>query len=419
MADAKQFRAPRGVSDILPEDQPYWDWLRDTASRIARSYGYERIEVPAFESAGVWLRAEAAGTDVADKEVYLFQDRGGEQLALRPEFTASVCRAYLQHGMASKPQPVRLFYIGPVFRYDRPQAGRYRQHHQFGVEAIGDGSPAVDAEVIDLLRTLYDSLGLGGYLPYLNSIGDAKCRPAYIEKLRAYYVDKLDQMCGDCKRRFEVNPLRLLDCKNEPCRPFKAGAPRVIDNLCEECAAHFDSLRSYLADLGIDYKIDHTLVRGLDYYTRTVFEFIPTEASSQSTLGSGGRYDGLMEQLGGRPTPGVGFGTGLERIILNLKRQELGPEPPARPDAFIAVATAEAQGVALKLARDLRAAGAEVIVGTAGRSLKAQMRHADALRARRALILGPEELASGTVTIRDLETALQERVPLSQVSSHP
>ncbi len=417
MADAKQFRAPRGVADILPEDQAHWDWLRETAARIAESYGYSRIDTPIFEHAGVWLRSEASGTDIVDKEIYLFDDRGGDRLALRPDVTAGVCRAYIQHGMASRPQPVRLYYIGPVFRYDRPQAGRYRVHHQFGVEAIGDDSAALDAEIIDLLRTLYDTLGLREWFLHLNSIGDGKCRPVYIEKLRAYYAGKLDRMCGDCGRRWEVNPLRLLDCKNEPCQPFKAGAPRTVDHLCAECAEHFAALRTYLTDLGIAFEIDPSLVRGLDYYTRTAFEFVPREDGSQSTLGGGGRYDGLIEQLGGRPTPGVGFGTGIERIILNLKRQETGPQPPAPPDAFIAVVTPEGQSAALKLARRLRAGGASVIVGTAGRSLKAQMRHADALRARKALIIGQEELADGSVTIRDLEGATQERVPASEVES--
>jgi histidyl-tRNA synthetase len=415
MAEKKQFRAPRGVADILPEDQPYWEWLRQTAARVAESYGYGRIDVPTFEDAAIWLREQAAGTDVAEKEVYLFEDRGGDRLALRPEFTASVCRAYIQHGMGSRPQPVRLFYIGPVFRYDRPQAGRYRQHHQFGVEAIGDESPSVDAEVIDLLRTFYDALGLRDYTLHLNSIGDAKCRPAYVDKLRAYYADKLHHLCGDCRRRYEVNPLRLLDCKNEPCQPFKAGAPRITDSLCEECAAHFSAVRSYLDDLAIAYETDPYLVRGLDYYTRTTFEFMPAVEGAQSTVGAGGRYDGLIEQLGGRPTPGIGFGTGLERIILNLKRQGLTPGEPRRPDFFIAVAAAQAQGPALRLARDLRARGAEVVAGAAGRSLKSQMRQADALRARRALILGAEELASGTITLRDLETGAQEAVALSDV----
>jgi histidyl-tRNA synthetase len=405
-----QYKAPRGAGDLLPEDQPYWRWLRATAARVAESYGYGEIQTPVFEHAGVFLRPGSEGTDLADKEIYAFKDRGGDELALRPEGTASICRAYLEHGMASRPQPVRLFYIQPNFRYDRPQAGRYRVHHQFGVEAIGDADPAVDAEVIDLLNSFYQALGLRSTILLLNSIGDRVCRPAYVEELRAYYRPHLAKLCGDCRRRFDLNPLRLLDCKNEPCQPFKERAPRIADHLCEACAAHFAAVRSLLGELGIAFRSDPTLVRGLDYYTRTTFEFVPEVDGAQSTIGAGGRYDGLIEQLGGKPTPGIGFGTGLERIILNLRRQEIGPDRQRRPDVFIAVADAAAQGRALLLARELRAAGLDAIAGAASRSLKGQMRQANALAARYALILGAEELATGTVTVRDLSTATQERL---------
>jgi histidyl-tRNA synthetase len=412
----ERFKAPRGVADILPEDQPYWRWLRQTATRVAESYGYAEIQTPVFEHAGVFLRPGSEGTDVVDKEVYRFQDRGGDDLVLRPEGTAAVCRAYLEHGMPNRPQPVRLFYFASIFRYDRPQAGRYRVHHQFGVEAIGDGDPAIDAEVIDLLRTFYDALGLDDYRLLLNSIGDPVCRPAYIQKLRAYYAGKLDQLCGDCRRRYDINPLRLLDCKNEPCQPFKADAPKIADNLCEPCFEHFATVRRLLDELGIAYQLNPLLVRGLDYYTRTAFEMEPaSDGGQQSALGGGGRYDGLIEQLGGRPTPGIGFGAGIERLILNLKRRELFPPEPAQPDAFIAVASPEAQAPALVLARDLRDTGFSVIVGAASRSLKAQMRQADSLGARYALILGAEELSTNTVTLRNLVTAQQQRLPLRDV----
>jgi histidyl-tRNA synthetase len=406
----ERMRAPRGVSDILPEDQPYWRWVRDVATRVAESYGYGQIETPVFENARVYLRPGSEGTDVVDKEVYRFEDRGGDDLVLRPEGTAGVCRAYIEHGMGSMPQPVRLFYIVPNFRYDRPQAGRYRMFYQFGVEAIGDGAPSIDAEVIDLLRTFYETLGLADLTLQLNSIGDSVCRPAYIEKLRAYYDDKLDRLCGDCRRRYELNPLRMLDCKNEPCQPFKAGAPKIADNLCEACAEHFDTVKRLLHELDITYIVEPTLVRGLDYYTRTAFEFQPLEEGQQSTIGAGGRYDGLIEQLGGPPTPGIGFGTGIERIILNLKRQELGPEAQALPDAFIAVAIDAAQGNALRLARELRAAGLRVVTGGSSRSLRSQMRQANAIGARYALVLGAEELATQTVTLRDLATSEQHQL---------
>ena len=414
---AQPFRTPRGTADILPADQPYWRWLRETAARIAESYGYRQIDTPVFEHAGVFLRPGGEGTDLVDKEVYRFEDRGGDDLALRPEGTAGVARAYLEHGMASLPQPVRLFYIVNVFRYDRPQAGRYRVHHQFGVEAIGDPDPAVDAEVIDLLRSFYAALGLSELSLQLNSIGDAVCRPAYLDKLRAYYADKLDRLCGDCVRRYALNPLRMLDCKNEPCQPFKPGAPKSIDNLCEACAQHFDTLKRLLAALGIEYTIDHTLVRGIDYYTRTAFEFQPREEASQSTIGGGGRYDGLIEQLGGRPTPGIGFGTGIERIILNLKRQGIDPPPIRDPDAFIAVADPGATAQALQLAHELRASGLQVILGSSSRSLKAQMRQAASTNARYAGILGAQELADGTLTLRDLSTHEQQAIRLAEVAS--
>ncbi|HLF77171.1 MAG TPA: histidine--tRNA ligase [Dehalococcoidia bacterium] len=402
------FKAPRGASDLLPADQPYWRWISETAARVAESYGYGEIQTPVFEQVGVFLRPGSEGTDIADKEIYAFEDRGGENLALRTDGTHGVARAYIEHGMSSWPQPVRLFYIVSVYRYDRPQAGRYRVHHQFGVEAIGDAAPSIDAEVIDLQRTYYDALGLTDYTLALNTIGDQVCRPAYIEKLRAYYADRLDKICGDCVKRYDLNPLRMLDCKNEPCQPFKPDAPKSIDHLCDACGEHFATLRTLLNDLGIEYSIDTALVRGIDYYTRTAFEFQPKEEGSQSVLSGGGRYDGLIEQLGGQPTPGIGFGSGIERLIINLKRQGLAPPDADRhPDAFIAVAAPEALGPAMLLARDLRASGLTAVLGGSQRSLRAQLRHANTLQARYALVLGAEELATNTVTLRDLASSEQ------------
>jgi histidyl-tRNA synthetase len=409
----QRYKAPRGTADILPEDQPYWRLLREAATRVATSFGYRQIETPVFEDAGVFLRPSAGGTDIVDKEVYLFRDRGGNELALRPEGTAAVCRAYLEHGMASLPQPVRLFYIVPIFRYDRPQAGRYRLHHQFGVEAIGDPDAAIDAETIDLLSTLFDAVGLTGASLYVNSIGDPACRPAYLNRLRAYYADRLDRLCADCRVRYDRAPLRLLDCKSGPCQPFKADAPAIADSLCDACRDHFAALRRYLDALGIAHTVDPRLVRGLDYYTRTVFEFQPKEEGSQSAIAAGGRYDGLMEELGGPPTPAAGFGSGIERLILNLKRQGIRPEVPEPPDALVAPLDAAAQAKAMLLARDLRRRGLTVVLGSAARSLKAQLRQAGGLGARYALILGPEEVAAGSVTLRDLAAATQERLPFA------
>ena len=414
---ARQYKAPRGTQDVLPEDQPYWDVIRDMAARTCTLFGYERIETPVFEEASLFTRGVGEVTDIVQKEMYIFKDRGGLDLALRPEGTAPVCRAYLEHGMHNQPQPVRLWYWAPVFRYDRPQAGRYRQHHQFDIEAIGVADSAVDAEVIEMLWRLYEELGLSNLTLQLNSIGDQRCRPTYLEILRDYYRDKLDRVCDECRARFERNPLRLLDCKEERCQPIIAGAPPITDHLCEDCSAHFANLKSLLEAASVPYTLNSRLVRGLDYYTRTVFEVIPPEEGAQSTIGGGGRYDGLIELLGGRPTPGVGFATGIERIILNLKRQGMPVPGQKAPHVYVAVQTPSARVPAFRLASDLRRAGFPALVGSGERSLKAQLRHADNLEARYVAIIGERELADGSVTLKHLANGTQETVPLAEVTT--
>ncbi len=410
-----RFRRPRGTNDILPDEWPYWDHIYGAARRVAERFGYRRIQTPVFENAEVFLRGVGSGTDIVEKEVYLFRDRGDDLLALRPEGTANTMRAYLEHGMASLPQPVRLYYFAPVYRYDRPQAGRYREHHQFGIEVIGDGDPMVDAEVIDLLASFYRELGLSGLTLLLNSIGDANCRPAYLQELKAYYEQRLDAVCADCRGRLEKNPLRVLDCKNDGCQPVIRNAPKITERLCETCREHFDALRQHLHELGIRYSLDPLLVRGLDYYTRTVFEFVPPEEGAQSTVGGGGRYDVLVEALGGPPTPGIGFGTGIERVILNLKRQGVEIPPLAAPRVYVAHLSDAARVEALRLASELRAAGVATVVGSAGRSLKGQLRHADALGVAYVAILGEGELARGVVTVRTLSTGEQSERPRREV----
>jgi len=410
-----EYKAPRGTQDILPADQPWWDYVRGTAERVAKRFGYGQIETPIFEDASLFTRGVGDTTDIVQKEMYVFQDRGEQKLALRPEGTAPVCRAYLEHGMHTLPQPVRLWYVMPNFRYDRPQAGRYRQHHQFGVEAIGEADASVDAEIIELLWRTYEELGLTGLTLHLNSIGDKNCKPRYLEVLRDYYRDKLDAVCDDCRGRFERNPLRLLDCKDARCQSAIAGAPSFTDYLCDECGEHFSQLRAYLEAVGISYHLNPRLVRGLDYYTRTVFEVQPPEEGGQSSIGGGGRYDGLIEELGGRPTPGIGFGTGIERIIINLKRQEV-PLPAAKPlDCYVAHQSPAALTAAYKLASDLHREGLSAIVASGGRSLKSQLRHADALGARYAAIIGDRELADGTVTLKNLSDGSQKAVRMNGV----
>jgi histidyl-tRNA synthetase len=416
----QRLAAPRGTSDILPDDWPWRRFVYRTAEQVCERHGYGRIETPLFEHAGVFLRTAGAGSDVVEKEVYLFEDRGGDRLALRPEGTAGVVRAYIEHGMASLPQPVRLFYIAPNFRYDRPQAGRYRQHTQFGIEAIGDAHALVDAEVIGLLDDFYGSLGLSTYTLKLNSIGDANCRPQYVEALRGYYRPRLDRVCDDDRARFEKNPMRLLDCKDPRCHEIIAGAPRLPDYLCDACREHFESVKRQLDALGVKYVLDERLVRGLDYYTRTTFEMQPHEEGAQSALGGGGRYDGLAELLGAPPTPGIGFGTGIERLIINLKRDQ-GDEAPngghRPPDLFIAHLTPDAATAALLLARQIRASGLTAVIGGEGRSLKAQMRHADAKGARFVAIIGGGELAAGEVTLRRMTSHEERRVRTEDVAS--
>ncbi len=411
------YKAPRGTADILPAEQPYWDFVRRQGEAICQRYGYRRIDTPVFEDAGLFVRSIGQGTDIVDKEMYLFKDRGGKDLALKPEATASVCRAYLEHGMASLPQPVRLHYFTPVFRYDRPQAGRFRHHHQMGAEALGELDPALDAEIIDLAWQFYLSLGLEGLSLQLNSLGCRQCRPAYRQALVAYFASRLGEVCPDCRSRFDRNPLRLLDCKNATCQAVGDEAPRSTDYLCPDCRQHFESLRRYLDLWDLPYQLNHRLVRGLDYYSRTVFEVQPPEEGAQSTIGGGGRYDDLMEELGGRPTPGVGFATGLERIVRNLQRQGVSVPPAPGPRVYVCYLE-EAREEAFRLLAELRHGGVEAVAAVGGRSLKSQLRQADAQGMSQAVILGGEELQSSSVSVRDMSSARQQSVPRAQVVSY-
>jgi histidyl-tRNA synthetase len=408
------YRAPRGTADILPEEQPYWHYVAEKAAALCRLYGYERIDSPAFEDTGLFTRSVGQGTDIVEKEMYTFEDKGGNRITLRPEGTAPVCRAYIEHGMYNLPQPVKLYYFADIFRYERPQAGRWRQHHQFGCEAIGSMEPSLDAEVIDMAWRFFTSLGLGRLTLQLNSIGCKQCRPHYIGVLKDYYAGHAEGLCPDCKDRLGRNTLRLLDCKNPSCQPLAEAAPKNADYLCPECAGHYGRLRQYLDLMGLPYNPDHRLVRGLDYYTRTVFEVQPEDAGGQSTLGGGGRYDDLIEELGGRPTPAIGFATGIERIVLNLKKQGVPVPALPRPRVYIAALGEEALQQAIGLAAGLRRGGTGTLVG-GGRSLKAQMRQANSLGASHVLLIGEDELKAGTVTLRDMSGGSQRTVPAGEI----
>ena len=406
------FQAPRGTVDILPEEQPFWKYVDAKARDIAARFGYERIDTPVFEDARLFVRGIGEVTDIVEKETYTFEDRGGDLVTLRPEGTAPVCRAYLEHGMGNRPQPVRLFYICPVFRYERPQSGRYRQHHQFGVEVFGDEDASVDAEVIDLAWRFLEAVGLDSLALSVNSIGDAECRPAYVETLRGHYRDRVDELCPDCRRRLNHNPLRLLDCKVDSCQPFIAEAPHGVDYLCGSCEGHWSDLLGYLRGLDLPFEIDHRLVRGFDYYTRTVFEITPPVEGRQSTLIGGGRYDGLIGELGGRPTPGIGFGMGIERVIVNLKRQDVPLPDERRTKVLVAHVGDAARRAAVTLSSELRRTGIASLVGPASRGLRSQLRYASSVDATHALIIGDEELQRGSIVLRDLDEGEQEEVEL-------
>jgi histidyl-tRNA synthetase len=409
------YRAPRGTQDILPPEQPYWRYVEQKAAEICRLYGYERIDLPMFEDARLFTRGVGEGTDIVEKEMYVFEDRGGNRLALRPEGTASVGRAYLEHGMHNHPQPVKLYYIGPAFRYERPQAGRYRQHGHFGCEAIGDADPALDAEVIDMAWRFFASLGLGRFTIVLNSIGCRECRPEYLSVLKEHYSPHINEVCADCKVRFQKNPMRLLDCKSPQCQPIADAAPKNTDHLCAACTEHYVQLKHYIVCLEIPFKENPRLVRGFDYYTRTVFEVQPEEGGSQSSLGGGGRYDVLIEELGGKPASGIGFATGMERIILGLQKENIPVPPLPSPQLFIAHLRGDAREAALKLAATLRRNGTNVIMATGGRSLKAQLRQANSLNIPEVAIIGEDEVKAGTVVLRDMASSQQETVSIEKL----
>jgi histidyl-tRNA synthetase len=393
--------------------QAYWRAITDAIGDVTRLFGYRRIDTPAFEEAALFEKGSGDTSDVVEKEMYVFEDRGGDVLALTPEGTPAICRAYLEHGMGSWPQPVRLYTTHAMFRYDRPQKGRYRQHTQFDCEVIGSASALVDAEVIEVLWRLYERLGLRDLEVRLGSIDDPGPRRAYIERLKDYYRPHFDKLSEDSRRRFDRNPLRLLDSKDERDQPYKDAAPKLLDQLSPEAAAHQETVRQALEAAGIPYSMDPLLVRGLDYYNRTVFEIVPKhDERAQSTIGGGGRYDGLIEILGGPHTPAVGFGSGIERMIIEMQRCEVPVEAPETPPVYIVHRAEGSHRAAVRLAGALRAHGIGVVIGEGERSMKAQLRAANSQGARAALILGEDEMAQGAVVVKDLAgESGQEQIP--------
>jgi histidyl-tRNA synthetase len=411
------YSRPKGTQDLLPEEQSYWAHVRATVRRLAQRYGFERIDLPIFEETTLFARGVGESTDIVEKEMYSFEDKGGREITLRPEFTAGVVRAYVENGLRVEPKPVKLFSIGPVFRYEQPQAGRYRQFHQFNAEILGSQGPLADLEIMLLAWDIYAALDFQGLSFQLNSTGCPKCRPGYVDRLVAYYHEHEDEICDDCRRRLETNPLRVLDCKEDQCQPVIAGAPKITAHLCDDCAAHFAELRGYLDDLGRPYTLNHRLVRGLDYYTKTVFEVWAEGIGAQAAVCGGGRYDGLIELLGGQPTPAVGFAAGLERIVMVMKEQDVPvPDLPA-PPVFIAHLGDVARQRAVQLLTELRAADVAAQIAISG-SLRSQLRTADKKGARFTLILGENELERGEVAVKDMTVRRgQQFVALDEIAA--
>ncbi|MDO4572969.1 MAG: histidine--tRNA ligase [Clostridia bacterium] len=407
------YQAPKGTRDVLPRDSYRWQHLEARMRSLAARYGFQEARTPVFEQTDLFLRGVGDTTDIVQKEMYTFLDKGGRSMTLKPEGTAGLVRMFVEHKLFADTQPTKLFYLNnPVFRYERPQAGRLREHHQFGVEFFGAAEPTADAECIALIMELLTELGLGGLGVQINSIGCPRCRPAYQQALRAYFQAHFDELCDTCRTRYEKNPLRMLDCKTERCIALRQAAPSVLAYLCEDCRAHFERLKALLGGMGVDYSVTPSLVRGLDYYTKTVFEIVSDCIGAQGTVCGGGRYDGLVEQLGGPPTPAVGFGLGMERLLLMMEQSGVELERPQRCELYIASHGEAAETRAFALTSALRAAGVAAEMDHMRRSLKAQFKYADKLGAASVLTLGDEELACGRAAVKRMRDGRQSEVAL-------
>lgn len=414
----KVFSRLRGMKDILFDEYVYWDLAVNKARDLAKDYGFQRIETPILESSDLFERSSGATSDIVTKEMYAFVDKGEERVALRPEATAGLVRAYIEHGMFNQPQPVKMFWLGPVFRHDRPQSGRLRQHSQFDLEVFGEANSVVDAQLILIAHNFFRELQLDVQMQ-VNSIGCKECRKEYLSKLLFFYKERgrRAKLCLDCKKRLAKNPLRLLDCKEEKCLAVRNEAPQIVDFLCDDCRNHFIKVLEYLDELDVPYSLNPFLVRGLDYYNRTVFEFWPADGAEgrQSSLGGGGRYDDLVEYMGGRPTPACGFGIGVERTIMKIKEKNIPIKRDEDKMVFVAQLGEQAKRKAFALFEELRRAGLNVRQSFTKDSLKAQLEEANRLGVKFSLILGQKEILDGTILIRDMESGIQEVVVYKKV----
>lgn len=408
-------QAPKGTRDILPSESYKWQYLEKTIAELCKNYGYKEIRLPVFEHTELFQRGVGDTTDIVQKEMYTFLDKAGRSLSLRPEGTAGVVRSFIEHGMASMPMPIKLFYNITAYRYENVQKGRYREFHQFGVEAFGSSGPSVDVEVISMLNQLFNKLEIKGVVLNINSIGCPSCRGEYNEKLQEYFKPNLENLCETCRTRYNRNPLRILDCKEEKCKSFASNAPALIDNLCKDCLQHFEGLKSGLENLGIDYKVDKNIVRGLDYYTKTVFEFVSSKIGAQGTVCGGGRYDGLIEACGGNKTPGIGFAVGVERLLLVMESQEIKIPETDNVDIFLVTIGPKADKFAEKLVHQIRCEGFRAEKDLMNRSLKAQMKYADKIGANFVVVLGDNEIESDKAFLKNMKTGEQKEVSLDTI----
>ncbi len=400
---------PKGTKDVLPQDSYKWQYVEGVAREVAELFNAREIRTPVFEHTELFQRGVGDTTDIVTKEMYTFKDKGDRSITLKPEGTAGAVRSFIENGMYGGVLPAKMYYITPAFRYERPQAGRLREFHQFGVEIFGAKGAQTDAEAIAMADALLKRLGISVTL-YVNSIGCPACRAKYNQALKDFFAPHLDGLCYDCKTRFEKNPLRLLDCKEEGCRAVNKTAPVILDYLCEECRAHFEEVKSCLDLAGIAYEINPRIVRGLDYYTRTVFEFVSTAIGAQGTVCAGGRYDGLIQQLGGSSLPAIGFAAGVERLLLVMEESGAEISPPQSPTVYIAGMDSECRRKAFALASGLRASGVIAEIDQMERSIKAQFKYADKLGAKYVAVVGGNELAEGAAQVKNMKNGESERV---------
>ena len=405
-------KAVKGTKDVLPGEVYKNQYIESTALDVAGRFGFKEIRTPVFEHTELFQRGVGDTTDVVQKEMYTFDDKGGRSITLRPEGTAGAARSFLENGLCNETLPQKVCYLTSCYRYEKPQAGRLREFHQFGVECFGAQSPLADAEIISLADTLFKELGVKDLSLEINSIGCPTCRAEYHKALREYFSGRKDELCDTCKGRLERNPMRILDCKSPVCSEIAKGAPVVLDHLCDECKEHFEKVKSYLKALNIEFTVNPKIVRGLDYYTKTVFEFVSNSIGAQGTVCGGGRYDGLVEELGGQKTPSLGFALGIERLMLLMEAQECEFPQEAKPDLFIAALGEKAQLKAVEIAKDMREEGFTCLYDVNGRGLRAQMKYADKLGAKYTVVLGEDEVQSGIAKLKNMESGEETEIAL-------